>query len=74
MPEITYVQTLIYRFQESRRRHGMRTRERDIRGKDARTHPKTLAVGGVAHTVAWHNSTNQPCQVLGMIGVSEKTH
>src|SRR5712691_1880559 len=54
MPQITHVQALVYGVQESRKLDGMRTRERDIRGKDARTHRKTLAVGGVAHTVTRH--------------------
>ena len=69
MPQVAHVQTLVYGCQEGFERHGVRARERDIGGKDAGTHGETLAVGGMAHTVTWHDSTNKPSQVLGMIGI-----
>ena len=48
---------------------GVRARERDIGGKDAGTHGETLAVRGMSHTVTWHDGTDKPGQVLGMIGI-----
>ena len=69
MPQVADVQTPVYGCQEGIERHGIRARERDIGRKDARTHGETLAVRGMAHTVTWHDSTDEPEQVLGMIGI-----
>ena len=69
MPQIAYVQTLVYGGQEGIERHGVRARERDIGGKDAGTHGETLAVRGMAHTVTRHDGTDKPYQVLGMIRI-----
>ena len=69
MPQVAYVQTLVYGCQEGIEPHGVRARKRDIGGKNAGPHGETLAVSGMAHTVTRHNSTDMPGQVLGMIRI-----
>jgi hypothetical protein len=69
MPQVTYVQTLVYGGQEGIELHGVRARERDIGRKNAGPHGETLAVRGMAHTVTRHDGTDKLCQVLGMIGI-----